>query len=139
MKEYLSFSGHSSVIANHKSTLEVTKAINLSEKGNCIIGVKSSKSCKDLNADFKKMLSHNLTKVKITIRLKNDQFVINAMGHSDLTLTHPEDIVIRKSSFVCNRTLAIKSDKAAIDIPVNIVSELKRADSKYSMEIMLEK
>lgn len=139
MKEYLTFSGHLSVKANHKTTLEVTKAITLSEKGDCIIGVKSSKSCKDLNEDFKKMLSDNLTKVIITIQVNNEQFVIHAMGHSALTLSHPEDIVIRKSSFVCNRTLAIKADKAAIDIPHNIVSALKCEGLEYSMGIMLEK
>lgn len=139
MKEYLTFSGHYFVKAKHKTTLEITKAKTLTEKGICIIGVNSSKSCKDLNTDFKKMLSNDLTKVKITIHVNDSQFVIHAMGHSSLKLTHPEDIVIRKSSFICDRTLAIKSDKAAIDVPDTIVSALRSGGSFYSMEIMLEK
>ncbi len=135
--EYITFSGHSFVKAKHRTTLEITKSKTLTEQGICIIGVKSDKSCKNLNADFKRMLSNDLTKVTITIHVNDSHFIIHAMGHSSLILSHPEDIVIRKSSFICDRTLAIKSDKAAIDIPETIVSELRNEDSRYSMEIMV--
>lgn len=139
MKEYLTFSGHSFVKAKHKTTLEITKSKTLTENGICIIGVKSNKSCNDLNVNFKKMLSDDLTKVTITIYVNDSQFIINAMGHSSLILTHPKDIVVRKSSFICDRTLAIKADKAATDIPETVVSELRNGSLHFSMEIMLKR
>lgn len=137
-EEHLIFSGHCLIMASHTTTLEITKAKTLTKQGTCIIGVNASKSCKDLNPEFKKKLSSEKTRVIITIYVNNEKFIINARGHPSLTLTNPEDIVIRKSSFVCDRTLAINADKAASDIPSHIVALLKDAYSRCSMEIKLE-
>ncbi|MFB5616423.1 MAG: DUF371 domain-containing protein, partial [Nitrosopumilus sp.] len=46
-------------------------------------------------------------------------------GHPDLILTHTEDIVIRKSDFICPRTLAVKCDKASDLLPRSMVSLLQ--------------
>jgi len=137
-KEHLIFNGHCLIIARHETTLEVTKVSTLTKRGTCIIGVNASKSCKDLNPGFKRIISSEQTRVIITINVNNEEFTINARGHPSLTLTHPEDIVIRKSSFICDRTLAINADKAAIDVPSHIVDLLKDAYSRCSMEIKLE-
>jgi len=137
-EEYLIFSGHCLIKANHKTTLEITKVPTLTNRGTCIIGVNASKSCKDLNPEFKKKLSSEQTKVIITINVNNEKIIINARGHPSLTLTDPEDIVIRKSSFICDRTLAINADKAASDIPHHIVDLLKNTYSQCSMKIKLE-
>ncbi len=137
-KEHLIFSGHWLIMASHKKTLEVTKATTLTKRGTCIIGVNASKSCKDLNPEFKKLISRRQTRVIITINVNDEKFTINARGHPSLTLTHPADIVIRKSSFVCDRTLAINADKAASDVPSHIVDLLKDTYSRCSMEIKLE-
>ncbi len=137
-EEHLIFSGHCLIKASHNTTLEVTKATTLTTQGTCIIGVNASKSCKDLNPEFKKKLSSDQTKVIITINVNEEKVIIKARGHPSLTLTHPEDIVIRKSSFICDRTLAIKADKVASDIPSKIVALLKDAYSQCSMEIKLE-
>ena len=137
-EEYLIFSGHCLTKASHKTTLEITKAMTLTNRGTCIIGVNASKSCKDLNPEFKKKLSSEQTKVIITINVNNEKITINASGHPSLTLTDPEDIVIRKSSFICDRTLAIHADKAASDIPSHIVDLLKDTYSQCSMKIKLE-
>jgi hypothetical protein len=50
-------------------------------------------------------------------------------------LTHPADMVIRKSDYVCSRTLAINADKAAFDLPKRIVDKLK--DPKQKVKITL--
>jgi len=136
--EYLIFSGHSLIRSSHKTTLEVTKESNLTKQGTCIIGVNASKSCEDLNPEFKKKISNGQTRVIITINVNDEKFTIVARGHPSLTLTDPEDIVIRKSSFICDRTLAINADKAASDIPSHIVDLLKDTYSQCSMKIKLE-
>ncbi|RLI33421.1 DUF371 domain-containing protein, partial [Candidatus Bathyarchaeota archaeon] len=41
--------------------------------------------------------------------------------------THPSDLVVRKSSYICPRTLMIHADKAAADLPRKMVEALKRA------------
>ena len=136
--EYLIFSGHSLIRSSHKTTLEVTKESNLTKQGTCIIGVNASKSCEDLNPEFKKKISNGQTRVIITINVNDEKFTIVARGHPSLKLTDPEDIVIRKSSFVCDRTLAIHANKAASDVPKHIVSLLKDTNPRCSMEIKLK-
>jgi hypothetical protein len=42
-----------------------------------------------------------------------------------MTFDHGSDIVIRKSDFVCSRTLLVRSDKAACDIEREMVELLK--------------
>ncbi len=136
--ESLVFSGHLLVRALHRTTFEVTKGSRLSEKGDCIIGVKASKSGVDFDSSFKKMLSDDRTAVTITIKVDGERFVVKAWGHHALTLSHPEDLVVRKSSFVCPRTLAIRANKAAVDIPRRVVSRLRDPDALCSMEISLQ-
>lgn len=137
-EEHLIFNGHCLITASHEKTLEVTKATTLTKRGTCIIGVNANKSCKDLDPEFKEIISNEQTRVIITIDVNNEKFIIEARGHPSLTLTNTEDIVIRKSSFVCDRTLAINADKAASDIPSHIVALLKDPYSQCSMEIKLE-
>ena len=55
----------------------------------------------------------------------DDDFVIEGNGHPDLILTHTEDIVIRKSDFICPRTLAVKCDKASDLLPRSMVTQLQ--------------
>ena len=44
-------------------------------------------------------------------------------------------MVIRKSSYICNRTLAIKADKAAADLSRSLVEKLRKP--KQNVEIKL--
>ncbi len=131
------FSGHPLIRAEHRKTFEVTKAPILSIEGDCIIGVNASKSGLDFEPSFIKMLSDDDTRVTITIKLGHEKFVIKAKGHHSLTLSHPEDLVVRKSSFTCPRTLAIQADKAAFDIPRSFVGKLRDPNTECLMTIVL--
>jgi hypothetical protein len=137
VKESLVFTGHPLVRARHRTTFEVTKEPRLSEKGDCIIGVNANKSGVDFDSSFRKMLSDDLTVVTITIMVDGERFVVKAKGHHALTLSHPEDLVVRTSSYVCSRTLAVQADKAAADIPRQVVSRLRDPDARGYMEILL--
>jgi hypothetical protein len=137
LKETVNFWGHNKIIGTHRTTFEITKEDILSEKGDCIIGVSSNKSGLDFNDSFKKILRCNETLVKITISVANYTSLIQAKGHKDLTILSSKDLVVRKSSFICPRTLAINADKAAVDIPRRIISKLENPKIKGTMTITL--
>ena len=40
---------HANVIGSHKTTIEITKDNYLTKKGDCIVGINSSKGCIDLS------------------------------------------------------------------------------------------
>ena len=121
--------GHENVLSLHKSTFEITKDKDLSLAGDCIIGLDIDKSMEDFPDEFKEKLANDDTKVIVELRTPNASDTIEGYGHHDLTLSHPTDIVCRKSTFVCSRTLMIKSNKAAIDLNRDLIKDLANGES----------
>ena len=121
--------GHENVLSLHKSTFEITKDKDLSLSGDCIIGLDIDKSMEDFPKRFKEKLANDDTKVIVELKTPNASDTIEGYGHHDLTLSHPTDIVCRKSTFVCSRTLMIKSNKAAIDLNRDLIKDLANGES----------
>ena len=121
--------GHENVLSLHKSTFEITKDKDLSLAGDCIIGLDIDKSMEDFPDEFKEKLANDDTEVIVELRTPNASDTIEGYGHHDLTLSHPTDIVCRKSTFVCSRTLMIKSNKAAIDLNRDLIKDLANGQS----------
>ena len=127
--------GHENVLSLHKSTFEITKDKDLSLSGDCIIGLDIDKSMEDFPDEFKEKLANDDTKVIVELRTPNASDTIEGYGHHDLSLSHPTDIVCRKSTFVCSRTLMIKSNKAAIDLNRDLIKDLANGES---MDVNIE-
>ena len=121
--------GHKNVLSMHKSTFEITKDKDLSLAGDCIIGLDIDKSMEDFPKEFKEKLANDNTKVIVELKTPNAYDEIEGYGHHDLSLSHPTDIVCRKSTFVCSRTLMIKSNKAAIDLNRDLIQDLANGES----------
>ena len=128
--------GHENILATHKTTLEFTKDTHLSKKGDCIVTVAADKALADLSAEFKEKLRKPHAKLTLTIEAGGIIEQVNAHGSPQLILTHPTDMVIRKSDYVCNRTLAVHADKAAQDLSRDFVEKLK--NPKQKVKITLE-
>ncbi|WP_407416145.1 DUF371 domain-containing protein [Methanobrevibacter sp.] len=117
--------GHKNVTSHHKSTFEITKDVEIGPTADCIIGTDMNKCMLDFPSDFKSKLADSKTKVTVILDTENGHDEIVGHGHEDLSLTHPSDIVIRKSDYTCSRTLMIKADKAAKDLDSNLIEDLK--------------
>jgi hypothetical protein len=120
--------GHRNVQSTHKSTLEITKDDTLSKRGDCIIAVSADKVLADLSPQFKETLRGENSKITILIEAGDITEKVNAYGNPRLILSHPTDMVVRKSSHICSRTLAIKADKAACDLSRELVERLKNRE-----------
>ena len=127
--------GHPNIKATHETTLEITKEDFLTERGDCIIGIKANKACKDLSEEFKIAIKSGCkVRVKIVVDELEDEFY--AFGSPALKLKDEKSIVIRKSDFIDERTLLILSEKSAKDIKREIVEKLK--DPKKVIRIIFE-
>lgn len=126
MRDEVIARGHPNVSALHRSTLEVTKERELTKRGDCVIGVEADKSISDISEKIKERLKAEI-RARITILLPDyglkDE--IDGFGSDKLLFSHPSDIVVRRSSFVCGRTLMVKASKAAININREIIDLLK--------------
>jgi hypothetical protein len=133
--ERVLFRGHPMVRALHPTTIEVTTEEHLSERGDCIIGVAASKGCADLAGETKDALRDDDSKVTIRVLVGRESFEVRARGDSRLLLTHPSDIVVRRSTFINERTVAVKAEFAAMDMPRSLVETLKDDHTMGVIEI----
>ena len=118
--------GHPNIKASHKTTFEFTKDCFVTKTGDCIVGINADFSLSEL-----KMLLNN-KKIKITIKVDNQTEEIIAQPNKSFNSEH--EIVVRKTNFVSKRTLAINSNKAAIDFD-SIREKLKNPEQKIIVKI----
>jgi hypothetical protein len=118
--------GHRNVKAYHKTTLEITKDNYLTPRGDCIIGIMSSKGAKDLNDNVKQLIQKDESYVYCVIQINDKIDIIHGRGSSKLSLTNPQKIIIRKSDFISDSTIMIKADKASKDIRRDLIDELRK-------------
>jgi hypothetical protein len=138
VQDEVTFYGHPNIQSLHPKTIEITKDEHLTLRGDCIIGVKATKACADLEELLKHRLAAKNSLVKIEIMVGSESFSIAGMGDERLSLQNPHDIVIRKTNYVCPRTMSVRCDKASSDMPRKIVKLLQDKEAKGIFRITIE-
>jgi hypothetical protein len=118
--------------------LEITKAANVTPKGDCIVAVSANKSLYDLDKSLKALIAQPLSNVTLTLEVNEIMDEIKGFGDPRLSLGSHEDIVCRKSSFVSERTLMVNANKAAADIDRRIIQALKDPKKEVLVTILAE-
>ena len=127
--------GHKNILSTHKTTFETTKEADLTKRGDCIIAVKATKGAKDIHPRFRKTAMKENAQLTIIIEANDFRETVKARGSSRLTFTSSTDIVIRKSDYVCGRTVAIGADKAASDLSRRLVERLRDPHQKIKITL----
>jgi uncharacterized protein len=138
VQEEVIFYGHRNVQSLHARTIEITKDPSLTLQGDCIIGVSANKSCCDISDKVQHILKENNSHIIIDIIVGKRSFRMNASGDRRLLLLSRHDIVIRKSNFICERTMAIQCNKASCDIPRDMILLLQNPETKGVFRITTE-
>jgi uncharacterized protein len=133
--ERIPFRGHPKVSALHPTTIEITMEDHLTERGDCIVGVGAQKGCAQLSEGVKAGIRRASSTVILRLVVGSESFAVKAAGDPRLTLSHPHEIVVRKSDFVSDRTVAVRADAAARDIPRSMVARLRNPASVGFLEI----
>jgi hypothetical protein len=137
-REHIVAFGHLNVQAVHPSTLMITKESDLSKQGDCIVAVAADKAVADLSVEFKESLRKQNAKLTILIEVDGLTEQITAYGSPKLILTNPTEMVIRKSDFISDRTLAIRADKAASDLSKELIEKLKNPKQKANITLIVQ-
>jgi hypothetical protein len=130
--------GQENVLAIHRTTFEVTKEETLSKRGDCIVAVEATKAAVDLPVEFKEAARKEDAMIIITVEADELKETVKAKGSPQLQFTHPTDLVVRKSDYVCGRTLAIRADKAAINFSRELVAKLKNPNQTVKVTLTVE-
>jgi uncharacterized protein len=123
-QEFVRCRGHPLVLGTHPTTFEVTRGDQLTKNGNCIIGIAADKGCAGLSAAFKTVLARDDAILKTRLECGGVVADITSRGSARMTLDHPADMVWRRSTFVCGRTIGILSDAVAVTLPVELIRNL---------------
>ncbi|MDQ6723558.1 MAG: DUF371 domain-containing protein [Thermoproteota archaeon] len=138
ISEEIIFYGHPNVQSLHSRTIEITKDRELTLNGDCIIGVNANKSCRDLSYQIKEKIKKQNSLIEIELIVEPYSFLIKGSGNNNLLLTNHDDIVLRKSKFICDRTLSINCNFSSLEIPREIINLLKYSSKLGIMLIKVE-
>jgi len=130
--------GHENIQATHKTTFEITKEPILTKRGDCIIAVEAMKGAADLPLEFKEAARKKGARITITIEAGELKEVVRVRGSPRLLFTHPTDLVVRKSDYVCGRTLAIGADKAASDLSRKLIEKIQDSSQRIRITLAVE-
>jgi len=115
-----------------------TKDRHLTQTGDCIVAVVVDKAVADLSPEFKDKLRKPNAKLTVIIEADGLKQQIKASGSPNLILSHSTDIVVRRSDYICNRTLAIRADKASNDLPREFIKKLKNPKQEVKITLSVE-
>ena len=127
--------GHPNIMATHPTTLEITKEISLTKMGNCIVAVDATKGLVDLSQDFKKACMNDKSRILVELDVSDMVERVAGRGSHLLTLEDEEELVIRKSTYVSNRTLMINADKAACDLRRQFIQRLRSTSTDIHVRL----
>jgi len=130
--------GHENIQATHETTFEVTKETTLTKRGDCIIAVEATKGAADLPLEFKEAARKKGAQITITIEAGELKEIVRAKGSPRLLFTHPTDLVVRKTDYVCGRTLAIRAGKAASDLSRKLVEKIRGSSQRIRITLAVE-
>ena len=136
--EVIDARGHENIQSTHETTFEITKEIVLTKRGDCIIAVSATKGAADLHPNFKEAAKRSGTQITITVEVGGVKEVVKARGSPRLLFTHPTDLVVRKSDYVCGRTIAIRADRAAKELSRKLVEKLRDPFQKVRITLTVE-
>ena len=121
-------SGHPNILAKHRTSIEFTHSADVTERGDCIVGVGA-----DFELDqIKALLAYRKLRVTVRIGGVQDTFTCGVNGgfHSDT------EIVFRKSAYRCQRTLGTHASKSAQQLKRSLVANLRSAAARA--EVIVE-
>ena len=130
--------GHENIRSTHETTFEITKESSLTKRGDCIIALSATKGASDLCPEFKEAAKREGAQITISIEAGDVKEIVKAEGSPRLTFLHPTDLVVRKSDYICSRTIAIKADKAAADFSRELVGKMQNPGQKIKITFALE-
>lgn len=117
--------GHPNIRATHRTTLEITKDKELTPRGDCIIGVRANKSVADLSLEFKEALRNPRSILIAELIVGDLRDLVLAQGSSLLRHENRQKMILRKSEYIDDATLAVRANKAAHDLRRDLVDLLR--------------
>jgi len=130
--------GHPNITASHRTTLMITRDPELTPRGDCIVAVAAEKGLRDLDPRMKEVMRSHDARIRLILEMGGAVFEVTGRGDPGLTLSHPADMVARKSGYICDRTLMVGADRAACDLDPSLVRLLQNRGQVVNITLIVE-
>ena len=130
--------GHENVVGIHPMTFEITKDPHLTRRGDCVIAVNATKAPLDFSDEFKNLCRQENTRISIMLEADSIVDLIRGSGNPGLKFADQSDMVGRKSSYVSDRTVMVRADKAAKDLKRPLIKSLKSPGTTLTIHLVAE-
>lgn len=130
--------GHPNITATHPTTLEITKESSLTKKGDCVVAVGATKGLKDFSKEFRRICINDNSRIILQLCASGMVERVVGRGNRLLTLSDSEELVIRRSTCITDRTLMVEADKAAADFSRRLVRELRSSSTRIHLKLTAE-
>ncbi|MEZ0319825.1 MAG: DUF371 domain-containing protein [Pyrobaculum sp.] len=115
--------GHQNITALNTKTLEITKDSYVTKRGDCIVACCSEKAAGELRNEVREAMKK---RGEVVVIIDAGMFFDYVLAYTPGVMpTSKWRIVVRKSAYVDDSTVAILSRKAAADLDRRLVRELK--------------
>lgn len=123
--------GHPNIRAEHVKTLEFTKDTDLTERGDCIIGIRSDFELKELKQFTKKIKVNCSVSDSRTGEILSSEFKckVNPEFNSD------HELVLRKSGFQSDRTFGLGLNRGANRLDRRIVELMQNPETVMTVTV----
>ncbi|MGC8937204.1 MAG: DUF371 domain-containing protein [Candidatus Methanomethylicaceae archaeon] len=125
------------ITATHRTTLEVTKEGLKSKRGDCVVATRSEIGLRELPEEFKSAAKIEDARISLFIEVDGLSEEVQGRGHPSLSFESDKEMVVRKSGYVCGRTLMIYADKAAADLNREFVTKLKDKGARVRLTLVV--
>ncbi len=126
--------GHPLITSLHPTTLEITGEQEITPRGDCIVGVSSSKGCADISERVKKAIREG-SEMYLLLEIPGASEVVRGIGHEGLSLKHPAEMVFRRSGYISPRTVFIHADRSSLDLEREFVQRLRDPEVEISVTL----
>ena len=131
--------GHRNVRSSHPTTIMITRDESLTSRGDCVVAVAAEAGLLYLPEEVKEAARARDTLITLTIEVGQMSFTVTGRGHPSLSYSSAADMVARRSLYTCGRTLMVEADKAARDIPREMVRLLQSPCSEVKVTLRVQR
>lgn len=125
-------------MATHSTSFEITRESHLTARGDCIVAVDSSKGAADLSRKFREVARNDSARITVILSARGVEQQAHGRGDHRLRLDHPTDLVARKSTYACGRTLMVLSDVAACDMSRRFIQMIRDPRCEIAVQLIAE-
>ena len=128
--------GDPRITALHPTTLEITREEIKSDYGDCVVATSAEVGLAGLPEELKRAARQG---AEMVMMIEAGGLVerVRGRGHPSLTFSSESEMVLRRSQYVCERTLMVSSDKAAVDLERALVEQLKKQDNHIKITLIV--